>query len=412
MKSIPSLTVLVCGVASATTLQPQCAHPQQHILSDQCQHGSLKEGPTTQHQQPYNHPTWSHKPLCIAKRGQEYCTHTSRNFRSSHGLSLISTTRASLAISVAFPFTHDSSSDTSVTGPGPAEHEPFEVRLMPGKGLGIVATQHIPRASIILLDSPRIVASAQFPSYLSKAEGLKLFSHALSQLPDSDREKVLSLDKSLGGTPIEDIMKTNAFACQIHDGGQDDSYMCLFPSVARINHACRPNAHARFIPKSLMMEIKALRDINVGEEIEISYGRVDLKHAERQTLYKEGWNFTCTCNMCTSSPYAIAGSDQRRARFSQIRRNLNNLTPATYDAQQIVSWEQEVVELGKKEGLDVLLAADYERLAYVYAGHGMGKEAIMWAGKARESLLEWTVVDGGPRNELRRVEELLAELGG
>jgi hypothetical protein len=405
MKSIPSFTVLLCGIASATTLQPQCAHPQQHILSDQCQHDHPKEGPTDHQPYAFNHPTRSHKPLCIAQRGKEYCTHTLGNFRSSHSLSLISTTRASLAISAAFPFNHDNAT-------GPLSAEPFEVRAMQGKGFGIVATQYIRRASTILLDSPRIIASAQFPSYLSKDEGLELLKHALLQLPSADRENVMSLDQSLGGTPIEDIMKTNAFACQIYDGDEDDSYMCLFPSVARINHACRPNAHARFIPKSLMMEIKALRDIEAGEEIGISYGRVDLKHAERKKLYEEGWNFQCTCSMCISSKYDIAGSDQRRARFSQIRKKLNNLTPATYDAQQIVSWEQEVMEISKKEGLDVLLAADYERLAYVYAGHAMVKEARVWAQKARESLLEWTVVDGGPRNEVRRIEELLAELGG
>lgn len=405
MKLIRSIVVLLGGVAvyaSASTLH-QCAHPQQHILSDRapvCQNGSYKGGPTIH--QPYNHPIWSHKPLCVSRKGQKYCTHTSGNFRSSHGVSLISTSTASIAISAAFPFT---------SAVGPVSDEPFEVQAILGKGFGLVATQAIPKASTILLDSPRIVASAQFPSFLSQAQGTSLLDHALKQLPDADRDLVLSLDKSLGGTDIEDIMKTNAFSCQLHDGGQDDSYMCLFPSVARINHACRPNAHARFVPKTLLMEIKALKDIQVGEEIGISYGRVDLKHAERQKLYKEGWNFGCTCDMCTFSKYDIAGSDQRRARFAQVRKKLENLTPATYDAQQIVSWEQEVMELSSKEGLDVLLAADYERLAYVYAGHAMVNEARMWAGKAKDSLLEWTIVDGGPRNEVRRIEELLLELG-
>jgi hypothetical protein len=407
MNSIRSFAVLICGVAvhaSGSTSQHQCAHPQQYIFSDQaplCQHDGAKIGPTIH--QPYNHPIWSHNPSCVFRRGKEYCTHTTVNFRISHGLSLISTPTAASAIAATFPLA-GSVRNLSV--------EPFEARPIPGKGFGIIATQLIPKATTILLDSPRIIASAQFPTYLSHSQGAELFNHALLQLPKSDRDLVLSLDKSLGGTDIEDIMKTNSFACQLHDGGQDDSYMCLFPSVARINHACRPNAHARFIPKSLLMEIKALRNINPGEEITISYGRVDLKHAERQKLYMEGWNFACTCDMCTDSKYAIAGSDQQRARFAQVRKELENLTPGTYDAQQIVSWEQEVMELSSKEGLDVLLAADYERLAYVFTGHGMVTEAKTWAGKAKESLLEWKIVDGGPRNELMRIEELLRELGG
>ncbi|KAF1919613.1 hypothetical protein BDU57DRAFT_554829 [Ampelomyces quisqualis] len=290
--------------------------------------------------------------------------------------------------------------------------ESFSVVSIPGKGFGLVATQHIPRATTILLDAPRIIASAEFPSHLSRTQGSQLFDRALAQLPHADRELVLGLGKSLGGSDMEDIMKTNAFACQFHDGGEDEAYMCLFPNVARINHACRPNAHARFVPKTLLMEIKALRDISPGEEIEISYGRVDLQQKERKKLYNQGWNFDCTCDMCTASQYDIAGSDQRRARFAQLRTKLENLTPATYDVQQIVAWEKEIMEVSAKEGLDVLLAADYERLAYVYAGHGMPKDAMLWARKAKESLLEWTIVDGGPDNQARRIENLIAELKG
>lgn len=62
--------------------------------------------------------------------------------------------------------------------------------------------------------------------------------------------------------------------------------------------------------------------------------------------------------------------------------------------------------------MDTLLAQDYERLAYVYAGHGMMGDARRWAKMAKESLLEWVVVDGGPRNQIRRIEDLLKELDG
>jgi hypothetical protein len=399
------VTLLFGAAANASASHQQCAHLQQHILSDQtpiCLHGSSEEEKTAS--KPFNHPTWSHKAFCTSGKGKgkEYCTHTTGKFRA-HGLSIISTPAAAKAISAAFPFTESARRVTD---------EYFEVQSIPGKGFGLVAARAIPKASTILLDSPRIIASAEFPSHLSQAQGTSMFSHALAQLPHADRELVLSLDKSLGGTDIEDIMKTNAFSCQMHDGGQDEAYMCLFPSVARINHACKPNAHARFVPKTLLMEIKALRDIKVGEEIGISYGRVDLKFQERQRLYRDGWNFGCTCDMCTASQYAVTGSDQRRARFAQLRKILENLTPQTYDAHQIVAWEKEIIELSAKEGLDLLLATDYERLAYVYTGLGMRRDAKLWAEKAKESLLEWTAVDGGPDNQIRRIEELLGELGG
>ncbi|KAF1846674.1 SET domain-containing protein [Cucurbitaria berberidis CBS 394.84] len=346
---------------------------------------------------------WSQEPFCVAGQAKTYCTHTTSDFRNGHGVSVIASREAANAISSAFPASKAARY---------ISEERLEVSRIPGKGKGLITRHSIQRGDTILLDSPRIIASAQFPSHVSPSQGASLFSTILDQLPGTDRDLLLSLDKSISGTDIENVMKTNAFACQPDDGEVGDGYMCLFPSVSRINHACRPNAHARFIPKSLLMEIKAVRDIEAGEEISISYGRIDLKHAERQRLYKEGWNFTCTCNSCTSTAYEIAGSDQRRARFEQLRKLLENITSETYDAQQIVAWEKEVMEISAREGLDMLLAGDYERLAYVYAGHGMNRDAKIWATKAKESLMEWTVVDGGPGNEIRRVEDFLGELGG
>jgi hypothetical protein len=402
MKSIQYIAALLGGSTICTcvlVVPRQCA--QQHALSDQtplC----LNEDSTTPDEQ-FDHPVWSHRPICITKNEKEYCTYTTDDFRTHHGLSIISTPTAADAISSAFPFTQSARQ---------VSEDHLTVKSIPGKGFGLITTRNIPKGTTILLDAPRIIASAAFPAHVLHSQGSLLFTNALSQLPVPDRDLVLSLDQSLGGTPMEDVMKTNAFACQLHDGGEDDAYMCLFSSVARINHACRPNAHARFIPSTLLMEIKALRDIAAGEEISISYGRVDLKHAERQKLYKEGWNFECTCSLCTSESHVLSLSDQRRARFAQLRKKLENLSPETYDTQQIVAWEKEAMELSKKEVLDVLLAPDYERLAYVYAGLGMVGKARKWAAKARESLVEWTVVDGGPRNDIVRVEELMESLEG
>ncbi|KAF1939046.1 SET domain-containing protein [Clathrospora elynae] len=408
MYSLRGLVVLIgaCTFTSYVYAWAQCASVPQHFLSQQESPLCWKEEEKVEteylgEELRYEHPIWSHKAFCVRGEEKEYCTHTTSSFRDGHGLSVIASPVAADAISSALA--------ASRNAPRVSE-DGLEVRSVQGKGKGLTTTRLIKKGETILLDSPRIIASAQFPSHVSHSQGQTLFNTALDQLPTTDRHLILPLDKSLGGTDIENIMKTNAFACYLSDGDVEDGYMCLFPSVARINHACRPNAHARFIPRTLLMEIKAQRDIEAGEEISISYGKIELKYAERQRLYKEGWNFTCTCSSCTASRYDIAGSDQRRARFAKLRMIMESLTAETYDAQQVVAWEKEVMEISKKEGLDTLLAGDYERLAYVYAGHEMVRDAKIWAIKAKESLMEWIVVDGGPQNELWRVEELLAEL--
>ncbi|KAF1955883.1 hypothetical protein CC80DRAFT_492828 [Byssothecium circinans] len=264
-----------------------------------------------------------------------------------------------------------------------------------------------------MVDAARIITSSQLPIQLNRDEGLALMNSAVDMLPSSTRTQVLDLDKSAVGNGIDDILKTNTFACHVPDGSEGDGegYLCLFPLVSRINHACRPNANAKFIPRTLHMEISTLRDIQPGEEISISYGRIDLKHAERQKLYRDGWHFTCTCSLCSADKYAIAGSDQRRERFAKLHEQLSSITGETYDAQQIIAWEKEVLEISDREGFETLIAEDLERLAYVYNGLGRKSEAVMWAKRTRRNLMQWWVVDGRESAELKRIEELLGELG-
>jgi hypothetical protein len=399
----------VYALASSVHMSPQCANSPEHFETQaqltlqlqQCLDTKdasrvFQDVPSSQHP-----PLWSHEPTCARGKDKKYCTYTTSESRGGHALSIIATSIAADAISAAF---------LALESEHQSEDISLEVHSFPGKGKGLVTKKAVKKGERILLDSAHIIASSHFPTQVSAAQGKALFNAAIDQLPQAARKVVLALDQSLGGTKVEDIMKTNAFACQLADGDADDAYMCLFPSVARINHACKPNAHARFVPKTMSMEIKAQQDIAAGEEISISYGRIDLKHADRQALYRDGWNFGCTCPLCTASKYDIAGSDQRRARFAQLRKMLESLTAETYDAQQIVAWEKEVMDIGHREGLETLLAQDYERLAYVYTGHGMVEDARRWAKMAKESLLEWVVVDGGPNNHLRRIEELLREL--
>ncbi|KAG9194604.1 hypothetical protein G6011_04639 [Alternaria panax] len=403
-----AISFAVCAFASHISASPQCANAPQHfdaqqpLQSQQCL-DTKDESRLLQDVQSFQHPLWSYEPTCARGKDKKYCTYTTSESRGDHALSIIATPIAADAISAAF---------LALEGEPQDDDNSLEVRSFPGKGKGLVTTRAVKKGERILLDTAHIIASSHFPPQVTHLQGKALLSAAIDQLPQTDRDLVLALDQSLGGSKVEDIMKTNAFACQLADGDVDDAYMCLFPSVARINHACQPNAHARFVPKTMSMEIKAQRDIAAGEEIGISYGRIDLKHADRQALYREGWNFGCTCPLCTASQYEIAGSDQRRTRFAQLRRMLENLTAETYDAQQTVAWEKEVMEIGLREGLETLLAQDYERLAYVYAGHGMMEDARRWAKMAKESLLEWVVVDGGPENQVRRIEELLRELDG
>lgn len=387
---------------------PQCANPPLHVAAQiqtplqlqQCLDGG-PESRLPESRPSFQHPIWSHQPACVRGKEKVYCTHTTANSGNGHGLSIIATSNAAEKISASFT----GQTKKSVTG-----RDGLQVRSVAGKGKGLFTTKRIKEGETILLDPARLIASSHFPARVSHPRGRHLFKSALDRLPEEDREMVVALDQSLGGSPIEDIMKTNSFACRLSDGNVDNAYMCLFPSVSRINHACQPNALARFVSKTLSMEVKAKRDIPAGEEINISYGKVDLTREERQELYRDGWNFKCTCSLCTAPHDHVTASDERRIKFARLKSMLQNLTAETYNAQQVVGWEKEIISIARSEGLEVLLADDYERLAYVYAGHGMVKEARVWAEKAKRNLLDWAVEDDRREENVRRVDETLREL--
>ncbi|KAI8562028.1 hypothetical protein RHMOL_Rhmol03G0003300 [Rhododendron molle] len=65
------------------------------------------------------------------------------------------------------------------------------------------------------------------------------------------------------------------------------------------NHDCDPNAHIVWIENS-DARVKALRDIEAGEELRICYIDASMEHDARQTLLYEGFGFRCQCLRCLS----------------------------------------------------------------------------------------------------------------
>jgi hypothetical protein len=359
---------------------------------------------------------WSWAPTCSQGTPRTYCAHTLLYYRNNQGLSFIGTPEAANGVLEAREFSIDGeehSPDTdefSLNKRGPSHEDSYDVQRIRGKGKGVIAKRQIYKGDVIMLDSPAIISSARLPLYVTPSEGSALLQTAARMLPEEEYSTLMALDKPSGTTGLDAILKTNSFSCQFNDGGVGDEYLCLFPQVSRINHACQPNANAKFIPRTLSMEIRALRDIPPGQEISISYGKVDLKYAERQKLYNENWGFKCTCNLCASGIYKIAESDWRRERFAQLHDQLEILTVDTYDAKRVVEWENEILEISETEGLEVLVTEDMERLAYVYAGLGKPSEAQAWGISAKQNLLHWKLGSNDTSDDLKRIEELLVDL--
>ena len=107
---------------------------------------------------------------------------------------------------------------------------------------------------------------------------------------------------------VKDIlMRTlrNSFA--IPDRFNDEIGRAVYPSASLFNHSCKPNAWA-FFDESYQIRIVAIKDIQAGEEISISYTTGFDPPQTRRLELRRSFGFWCQCVVCKEEP-SLSGSD-------------------------------------------------------------------------------------------------------
>ncbi|ELR06437.1 hypothetical protein VC83_08607 [Pseudogymnoascus destructans] len=100
------------------------------------------------------------------------------------------------------------------------------------------------------------------------------------------------------------VMNVNSF--RITDASGDEIGIGFDPLLGMANHSCAPNASLKFDGRCAVLT--ALKHIEEGEEITISYIDTTLPRAARQAFLQKHYYFTCTCAACTTSstpPFAV-----------------------------------------------------------------------------------------------------------
>ncbi|WOH00141.1 hypothetical protein DCAR_0519499 [Daucus carota subsp. sativus] len=108
-------------------------------------------------------------------------------------------------------------------------------------------------------------------------------------------------------------IRINAFRIELVGGSYEDLLLSASSSVnaeaavgsaiymlpSFYNHDCDPNVHILWI-ENVNARVKALRDIEEGEELRICYIDASMNYKARQTLLSEGFGFQCHCLRCLS----------------------------------------------------------------------------------------------------------------
>jgi hypothetical protein len=162
---------------------------------------------------------WTHEPYCA---DSPYCVFTNSMFHGNYGISIIATpeTIGGSTESLGKSFR------TPLTGLGAVP--PYEVKDIPGKGKGVIATRMIRRGETFMIDYAALLASVEFPAKVTREQRRLLLDRAVDQLSEPEAVRSLARISTSGAPVVEDVLRTNSFTATL----EGEAYMALFPEIA------------------------------------------------------------------------------------------------------------------------------------------------------------------------------------
>lgn len=268
----------------------------------------------------------------------------------------------------------------------------YVVRLSPGKGLGVFATQTLEPGDVIMQEVPAIkIRPPEFRDgvgYPLDAIG-RLAREAFETLSQEMQAEVLSLHaytttKERNSSKIDELMAI--FRSNAYNTGQE---IGLFPKIARINHSCRPNTSYFWNERLNKRIVYATRRIEEGEEFSVSYIPLLHSHDDRQKRLNQ-YGFKCTCEACAARTDELRTSDSRR---KNIRETFIDLEPkltldppessmAKKNARKMAKDSAKLTKLVEEEGLADYYAQAYRLAAIAHARIEEWEPATLWAHKS------------------------------
>ncbi|KAK3688982.1 hypothetical protein B0T22DRAFT_536027 [Podospora appendiculata] len=349
---------------------------------------------------------WTHAPYCIEAADSPWCVFTNAAAPAGHGISIITTPAlAADALSILH-----SQFDRPFQDPEKAYGtRPYEVRDVPGKGKGAVANQKIEAGRVVLVDHAAVLAAVEYPADVTKEEVQELMREAVARLADPGC--ILNLSRKgrdeEGVAEVEDLLLTNSFVVPL--GGE--LVMGLFPNLARINHACDPNAFVHFSEVTLAMTIWSARDIEPGEEITISYSDPTATYEERQDALLNIWGFKCTCDMCTAPPAHRGASDTRRRALRQLQKDVIDQAQRG-EFREAIQTVEEIFRVVEVEKLTVHMGDMYEIPARLYYHIGDVDRAVEYTKKSLAEARDFGVPGPKGRERIEMLEKIIAGMEG
>ena len=109
------------------------------------------------------------------------------------------------------------------------------------------------------------------------------------------------VEPGLPGPSVDDAATLLArLACNVHTLHDEELQpygLGLYPLAALTNHSCDPSTAHAF--ESTQLVLRALRTIEPGEAVTISYIELAVPPSIRRAELRAGYSFECVCARCT-----------------------------------------------------------------------------------------------------------------
>lgn len=288
-----------------------------------------------------------------------------------------------------------SSLPTLLPPPPPA----YELRDIPGKGKGLIATRDIALNELVIVERPVML----FPLVMSdigsavKVEDFQTHAKRMMNREDWIKFNDLSDVQTKYVSSFDGIRNTNAFDIRDLQTGKED-YSGIFLEQSRLNHSCGPNLRGRWDPHLFTLSVQAARPIHAGQELTVSYLSIFSPYADRQSTLRDVYKFKCKCPCCVkSSPTSdfnrqLSLPDITRSIFD-LKYNLLNRRPQAIELRNNLIGRLVTIT---KEGVESVAAPIvYVCLMKISGIMGDKKEFIKWGFKAILSSVSYTERAGG-----------------
>jgi hypothetical protein len=262
----------------------------------------------------------------------------------------------------------------------------YSIKSALGKGLGVFASQAIPKGKRITCEAPLLTA----PREPGTIDPLTTFE-AFEVLSEADQKKYLALSASQIQTnhalacmdddlpddirghvaQVSSVFESNTFNIGDEDEETGVVQGGIFPIAARFNHDCKPNVAQTWNERLGCLTIHAIRHIEPGEELCDSYVPLCQPSAARQDELR-AYGFECQCSVCGLPSKELAKSDEQRGMVRRLGEDIQFFT-----RQRRGSWlgpiSPSMVKGTKDDPLNVVKYIEYLLTEEGLVGHDLAQ---------------------------------------